>query len=145
MRCQSLFVCHIACDGRAPCDFAPLFKAAVRVELKATLRTFLFKCFFHNYFVLGLFPFPTSFRSELFAATLAVGHGDDLTNPCAPPLLTATFVRCTAFVLERVMRLHRLVKAELTFQIVEHCHQLYKSLPNADRSTAESLAVATAE
>ena len=65
-------------------------------------------------------PPPTSFRSERFAATLAVGYGDDLTNPCAPPLLTATFVCCAAFVLERVMRLHWLVKAEPTFQIVKH-------------------------
>ena len=68
----------------------------------------------------GLPPPPTSFRSERFAATFAVGYGDDLTNPCAPPLLTATFVRCAALVLERVMILRWLVKAELTFQVVKH-------------------------
>ena len=75
-----------------------------------------------------LFPFPTSFRSERFAATLAVGDGDDLTNPCAPPFLTASFIRCAEFVLERVMILRWLVKAELTFQIVEHHFFLFALL-----------------
>lgn len=45
---KPFFVRHIAGDGCAPYDFAPLFKAAVRVELKATLRTFLFKCLCHT-------------------------------------------------------------------------------------------------
>ena len=65
-------------------------------------------------------PPPTSFRSERLSASFAVGDGDDLTNPCAPPLLTASFVRCAAFVLERMMILRWLVEAELTFQIVKH-------------------------
>ena len=65
-------------------------------------------------------PPPTSFRSKRFATTLAVGDGDDLTNPCAPPLLTATFVRCAAFVLERLMILRWLVKAKFAFQSVKH-------------------------
>lgn len=65
-------------------------------------------------------PLPTTFLSERLAASLAVGDGDDFTNPRAPPLLTAAFVRCAALVLERVMILRWLVKAELTFQIVEH-------------------------
>jgi hypothetical protein len=47
---QSFFVCHITGDGCAPYDFAPLFKNAVRVELKATLRTFLLKGLCHNFF-----------------------------------------------------------------------------------------------
>lgn len=90
-------------------------------------------------------PPPTSFRSERLAAPLAVGNGDDFPYPSSPPLLTASFVRGAGLVLERLMILRWLVKAELTFQIVEHCRQLCKLLPIADRSTAESLAVATAE
>jgi hypothetical protein len=45
---KPFFVGHITGDGCAPYYFAPLFKAAVRVELKATLRTFLFKCLCHR-------------------------------------------------------------------------------------------------
>ena len=45
---KPFFVGHIAGDGCAPDNLAPLFKAAVRVELKATLRTFLLKCLCHT-------------------------------------------------------------------------------------------------
>ena len=45
---KPFFVGHIAGDGCAPYNLAPILKAAVRVELKAALRTFLFKCLFHN-------------------------------------------------------------------------------------------------
>ena len=65
-------------------------------------------------------PPPTSFRSERLSASFAVGHGDDFLYPSSPPLLTASFVRCAAFVLERMMILRWLVEAELTFQIVKH-------------------------
>jgi hypothetical protein len=47
---KPFFVGHITGDGSAPYDFAPLFKTAVRVELKATLRTFLLKGLCHNFF-----------------------------------------------------------------------------------------------
>ena len=40
---KPFFVGHITGDGCASYYFTPLFKAAVRVELKATLRTFLLK------------------------------------------------------------------------------------------------------
>ena len=66
-------------------------------------------------------PPPTSFRSERLAASFAVGDGDDFLYPSSPPLLTASFVRGAAFMLERLMILRWLVKAEPTFQIVEHC------------------------
>ena len=66
-------------------------------------------------------PPPTSFRSERLAASFAVGDGDDFPYPSSPPLLTASFVRGAAFMLERLMILRWLVKAEPTFQIVEHC------------------------
>ena len=69
-------------------------------------------------------PPPTSFRSERLSASFAVGHGDDFLYPSSPPLLTASFVRGAAFVLERVMILHWLVKAEPTFQSVKHLHLL---------------------
>ena len=65
-------------------------------------------------------PPPTSFRSERLAASFAVGDGDDFPYPSSPPLLTASFVRGAAFMFERLMPLRWLVKAELTFQIVEH-------------------------
>jgi hypothetical protein len=73
-------------------------------------------------------PPPTSFRSERFAASFAVGHGDDFLYPSSPPLLTASFVRGAALMLERLMILRWLVKAELTFQIVEHHFFLFASL-----------------
>jgi hypothetical protein len=65
-------------------------------------------------------PPPTSFRSERLAASLAVGDGDDFLYPSSPPLLTASFVRGAALMLERLMILRWLVKAELTFQVVKH-------------------------
>ena len=88
---------------------------------------------------------PTSFRSKRFATTFAVGDGDDFFYPSSPPLLTASFVRGSAFVLERMMILRWLVKAELTFQIVEHCRQLCKLLPIVVRSMVSVVAMATAE
>jgi len=66
-------------------------------------------------------PPPTSFRSESLSASFAVGHGDDFLYPSSPPFLTASFVRGAALMLERLMILRWLVKAEITFQIVEHC------------------------
>ena len=66
-------------------------------------------------------PPPTSFRSERLATSLAVSDGDDFFYPSSPPLLTASFVCGATFMLERLMILRWLVKAELTFQIVEHC------------------------
>jgi hypothetical protein len=68
------------------------------------------------------------FFFQFDTAPLAVSDGDDFTYPCAPPLLTAAFVRCAALVLESVMILHGLVKAELTFQVVEHHSFLLASL-----------------
>ena len=68
----------------------------------------------------GLPPPPTSFRSERLATSFAVGHGDDFLYPSSPPLLTASLVRGAALVLERLMILRWLVKAELAFQIVKH-------------------------
>jgi hypothetical protein len=73
-------------------------------------------------------PPPTSFYSERLAASFAVGHGDDFLYPSSPPLLTASFVRGAALMLERLMILRWLVKAELTFQIVEHHFFLFASL-----------------
>ena len=65
-------------------------------------------------------PPPASLGLERLAASFAVGDGDDFLYPSSPPLLTASFVRGTAFMLECLMILRWLVKAELTFQIVEH-------------------------
>ncbi len=90
-------------------------------------------------------PPPTSFRSERLAASFAVGHGDDFLYPSSPPLLTASFVRGAALMLERLMILRWLVKAELTFQIVEHCRQLCKLLPIVGRRMVSAVAMATAE
>ena len=90
-------------------------------------------------------PPPTSFCSERLAASFAVCDGDDFLYPSSPPLLTASFVRGATFMLERLMILRWLVKAELTFQIVEHCRQLCKLLPIVDRSMVSAVAMATAE
>ena len=90
-------------------------------------------------------PPPTSFRSERLAASFTVSDGDDFPYPSSPPLLTASLVRGAAFMLERLMVLHWLVKAELTFQIVEHCRQLCKLLPIVGRSMVSAVAMATAE
>ena len=90
-------------------------------------------------------PPPTSFRSERLAASFAVGDGDDFLYPSSPPLLTASFVRGAALMLERLMILRWLMKAKPTFQIVEHYRQLYKSLPIVVRSMVSAVAMATAE
>ena len=65
-------------------------------------------------------PPPASLGLERLAASFAVGDGDDFLYPSSPPLLTASFVRGTAFMFERLMPLRWLVEAEFTFQIVEH-------------------------
>ena len=90
-------------------------------------------------------PPPTSFRSERLAASLAVSDGDDFPYPSSPPLFTASFVRGAALMLECLMILRWLVKAELTFQIVEHCRQLCKLLPIVGRRMVSAVAMATAE
>ena len=79
------------------------------------------------------------------AASFAVSDGDDFPYSSSPPLLTAPFVRGAAFMLERLMILRWIVKAEPTFQIVEHCRQLCKLLPIVGRSMVSAVAMATAE
>ena len=59
---KPFFVGHIAGDGCAPYDFAPLFKAAVRVELKSPIRTFLLKCLSH---IIYFCTFPSKFPSMI--------------------------------------------------------------------------------
>jgi len=76
-------------------------------------------------------PPPTSLCPEHLVASFAVGHGDDFLCPCVPPFLAASFVRGAALMFERLTILRWLMKAEPTFQFVEHHFFLFAlmSLP----------------